>query len=187
MNAGAPHQHGANQAEQPQAPVPGRIAAGAAQQPARGQQQANDQRCHALLEGAHAAFVAIALAPAGGLPRQQGAGQQNAHHACGNAQRTQRPGHGAAAAASVQAHIPAQQGDKKHVRAGRSLGNGDGAGELGISQPVLAVHQKAVHIGRGGNGAAHGHQGQGKKVGKQVQPVQGLQINQQRVHAASLR
>src|SRR5256885_9963689 len=41
---------------------------------------------------------------------------------------------------------------------------------------TLFRSQKAVHVGRRGNGAAHGHQRQRQEIQQQLKPVGGLQV-----------
>jgi len=62
------------------------------------------------------------------------------------------------AAAGVQAHVPAHQRDEQHVGAGRGLRQRDAGDELAVGQPLLVHHQVALHVRRGGDGAAHPHQ-----------------------------
>ena len=113
--------------------------------------------------------------------------QRHAHHqpgteaaavrvactAAGHAQQGAAPADPACrqTATRVQAHMPAHQRDKQHVGAGRCLRQGNRRRELGVAQPALLVHQVAVHVGGGGDGAAHAQQRQRGKVGEQLQPV----------------
>ncbi len=169
VDARAPDEQHARCRDDPQPPALCDAAVRAAEHEGGGQQQAQHDRRHALLEGAHGPHVAVAVRPARGGPGEQAAGQHDTHEAEHHPEQAQGP------AARVEPHVPAQQPDEQHVRAGRGLGDGDGGVELRIGQPGVPVHEEAVHVRGGGDGAAHGQQGQREVVREQVQPVGRLQ------------
>ena len=134
----------------------------AGQYPAGGNQQRYHDGRHALLKCTYRPQFPVLVAPAGGREGQRGAGQQNADHGNGHAQRAIGPRHKtrAQASPSVHAHIPAQQRDKQHIGPGCGLGQGDRGGKLAIAEPLPLIHEVAVHVGCCGDGAPNGQQRQ---------------------------